>query len=48
MTSELPVDYFIESEESAFSAYSKNYLYNNEIKSTLKEYFKNNKETINK
>ncbi len=44
VTSELPVDYFIESEESAFSAYSKNYLYNNEIKSTLKEYFKNNKE----
>ncbi len=44
VTSELPVDYFIESEESAFSAFSKNYLYNNEIKSTLKTYFKNKKE----
>lgn len=44
VTSELPDDYFIESEESAFSAYSKNYLYNNEIKSTLNEYFKNKKE----
>ncbi len=44
VTSELPTDYFIESEESAFSAYSKNYLYNNEIKSTLKAYFENKKE----
>ena len=44
VTSELPVTYFIESEESAFSAFSKNYLYNNEIKSTLKAYFENKKE----
>lgn len=44
VTSELPVDYFIESEESAFSVYSKNYVYNNEIKSTLKAYFENKKE----
>lgn len=39
VTSELPEAYFIESEESAFSAYSRNYLYNNEINSTLKAYF---------
>lgn len=44
VTSELPADYFIESEESAFSAFSKNYLYNNEIKSTLKAYFEDKKE----
>ncbi len=44
VTSELPAEYFIESEESAFSAYSKNYLYSNEIKSTLKAYFKDKKE----
>ncbi len=44
VTSELPEAYFIESEESAFSAYSRNYLYNNEIKSTLKAYFESNKE----
>ena len=44
VTSELPVDYFIESEESAFSAFSKNYLYNNEIKTTLKTYFEDKKE----
>lgn len=44
VTSELPADYFIESEESAFSAYSRNYLYNNEIKSTLKAYFEDKKE----
>lgn len=43
-TSELPAEYFIESEESAFSAFSKNYLYNNEIKSTLKAYFEEKKE----
>lgn len=43
-TSELPTDYFIESDESAFSAFSKNYLYNNEIKVTLNEYFKDKKE----
>ncbi len=41
VTTELPVDYFIESEENAFSVYSKNYLYNNEIKSTLEAYFEN-------
>lgn len=44
VTSELPADYFIESEESAFSAFSKNYIYNNEIKSTLKAYFENKEE----
>ena len=44
VTSELPEDYFIESEEGAFSAFSKNYLYNNEIKSTLKTYFEDKKE----
>lgn len=44
VTSELPADYFIESEESAFSAFSKNYLYNNEIKSTLKALFEDRKE----
>ena len=44
VTSELPADYFIESEESAFSAFSKNFLYNNEIKSTLKAYFESKKE----
>ncbi len=44
VTSELPAEYFIESEESAFSAFSKNYLNNNEIKSTLKAYFENKKE----
>lgn len=44
VTSELPAAYFIESEESAFSAFSKNYLYNNEIKSTLKAYFEDKKE----
>ncbi|MFQ1046231.1 hypothetical protein, partial [Acinetobacter sp. NIOH-H-8] len=44
ITSELPVEYFIESEESAFSAYSKNYLYNNEIRSTLKAYFEDKKD----
>lgn len=44
VTSDLPEDYFIESEESAFSAFSKNYLYNNEIKSTLKAYFEDKKE----
>ena len=44
VTSELPADYFIESEEGAFSAFSKNYLYNNEIKSTLKTYFEDKKE----
>ncbi len=44
VTSELPAEYFIESEESAFSAFSKNYLYNNEIKSTLKAYFEDKKE----
>ncbi len=44
VTSELPADYFIESEESAFSAYSKNYLYNNEIKTTLKALFEDKKE----
>lgn len=38
-TSELPVDYYIESEDYAFSVYAKNYLYNNEINSTLNEYF---------
>ena len=43
-TAELPAEYFIESEESAFSAFSKNYLYNNEIKSTLKAYFEDKKE----
>ncbi len=43
-TNELPAEYFIESEESAFSAYAKNYLYKNEINSTLKEYFKDKKE----
>ncbi len=47
-TSELPVDYFIESEESAFSVFSKNYLYNNEIKSTLSAYFENKEEYIGK
>ncbi|MBQ7115407.1 MAG: PD-(D/E)XK nuclease family protein [Clostridia bacterium] len=41
VTTGLPVDYFIESEDSAFSVYSKNYLFNNEIKSTLKAYFDN-------
>ena len=41
VTTGLPVDYFIESEESAFSVYAKNYLFNNEIKSTLKAYFDN-------
>ncbi len=44
VTSELSADYFIESEESAFSVFSKNYLYNNEIKSTLKAYFKEKNE----
>ena len=44
VTSELPADYFIESEESAFSVFSKNYLYNNEIKSTLKALFEDKKE----
>lgn len=44
VTSELPIEEFIESEESAFSAFSKNYLYNNEIKSTLKAYFKGKEE----
>ncbi len=44
VTSDLPVDYFIESDESAFSVFSKNYLYNNEIKSTLKSYFDDKKE----
>lgn len=44
VTSDLPVDYFIESEESAFSTFSKNYLYNNEIKSTLRVYFEDKKE----
>lgn len=43
-TSDLPIDYFVESEESAFSAFAKNYLYNNEIKSTLSAYFKNKEE----
>lgn len=38
--SELPEVYFIESDESAFSCFSKNYLYNNEMKVTLDEYFK--------
>lgn len=38
-TSELPVDYYIENEDSAFSVYAKNYLYNNEVKSTLDEFF---------
>ena len=44
VTSELPAEYFIESEESAFSVYSKNFLFNNEIKSTLKAYFEDKKE----
>ncbi len=44
VTTELSEDYFIESEESAFSAFSRNYLYNNEIKSTLKAYFEDKKE----
>ncbi len=44
VTSELPDTYFIESEESAFSAFSKSYLYNNEIKATLKAYFDDKKE----
>lgn len=44
VTSELPVTYFIESEESAFSAFSKSYLYNNEIKATLKAYFEDKEE----
>ncbi len=44
VTSELPADYFIESEESAFSVFSKNYLYNNEIKSTLKALFEDKKD----
>lgn len=48
VTSELPVDYFIESVESAFSAFSKNYLYNNEIKSTLKAFFEDQKEYAGK
>lgn len=48
VTSELPATYFIESEESAFSAFSKNYLYNNEIKSTLKAYFEDKKEYAGK
>ena len=44
VASELPEEFFIESEESAFSAFSKNYLYNNEIKSTLKALFEDKKE----
>jgi len=47
-TSQLPVDYFIESDESAFSVFSKNYLYNNEVKSTLSAYFENKEDYTDK
>ncbi len=41
-TDELDSSYFIESEESAFSVYAKNYFDSNELKATLEKYFENN------
>lgn len=39
-TNELPADYFIQSENEAFSVYAENYVYNNSTKATLEEFFK--------
>ncbi len=41
-TDELDSSYFIESEESAFSVYAKNYFDSNELKATLEKYFEIN------
>ncbi len=41
-TKELPADFFVESEDSAFSVLCENYNSHNVIFSTLMEYFKNN------